>query len=225
MRIPGAARAMPERGADEPGARQPPGPETVTIRGARSPIVRAAPHPARLAFQPRCRSVDGRVGGLDDVGAHQRIRQRVQHRHRLRGAEGEIKARYPVAPRAQLLTVGCQSGARSQPGEHRLQVLGAYLAGHSERRHRRPHPAARRLTRPRVIVVEAAGDLPQVVVLLTDAQLPQRQHHPPIDPVRLVSLEETFAIAPNAADAGAHPWCTCALVRIASRRRRKCAGF
>jgi hypothetical protein len=90
--VAGTAGAMPEPGGDETAAAQPAGPELLRVALVGGPVVRPPAHEARLPLQPSQRLVNRGVQRLDDVAAHQRIRQRVQHRHRLGGREGEIES-------------------------------------------------------------------------------------------------------------------------------------
>ena len=163
--------------ATNPAAGQPAGPEPSLAPARRGPVVGAATHEARLPLQPRQRRLDRSVGCLDDLTAHQRITQRVQHRHPLRGREREIEARHPAASTS---ATAPRSGSARCPGAARP----APPAARRRRRHRRrararrgrAQPPARRLAPPRVVVVQTGGDLGEVVVLGAHTQLPQRQH-------------------------------------------------
>ena len=175
--VAGAAGAVPEPGGDEPAAGQPAGPE----------LGRAAAVAARL-FDPRrtkqasrssqpTASSTARVERLDDLAAHQRVGQRVQHRHRFRRRERQVEPRHPPLPGLQPVAVRGLAGARIQPGEHRPQVLaGRPCRDSPSAADGVAQPASGHLALAGVVVVEALGDLAQVVGLGPDPQLPQRQH-------------------------------------------------
>ena len=68
-----------------------------------------------------------------------------------------------------------------QPGQHRPQIIGVDLAVEAEPPGAAADPHAARLAGAGVVVVEGLGDPRQLVGLLTDAELGDRQHRQPTD--------------------------------------------
>ena len=176
LRVAGPAGAVPEPGGDEPAAGQATGAEPGRGAAVCGPVVRPATHEAGLSFQPADRFVDRRVEGFDDLTTHQRVAQRVQHRHRLRRRERQVEPRHPPLPGLQAVTVRCLAGARIQPSEDRPQVLTRHRARQPQGPDGVADPPSGQLAAARVVVVEPFGDLAQVVRLGSDSQLPHRQH-------------------------------------------------
>ena len=106
----------------------------------------------------------------------QRITERVQHRHRLRHRERQIKPGHPPRMRRQLHAVRRRPDVRRQPGQDGTQIGRRDLTRQSEPGDPATHPDARCLTRTRVVLLQPRRDLRQVIGLHTDPQLPQRHH-------------------------------------------------
>ena len=178
LRVAGPAGAVPEPGGDEPAAGQPTGPEVARTRRGR---------------WPGCSTRDAR--NRPPAPASRRRRRR---RRRARRRSGRAPAGRPSAYSTDT-DFGAEN-VRSNPGTRPFQVrnrspLGvcpvpgfnpASTARRSSPRDRAAPARARRTALPShrpgisplagVVVVEALGDLPQVVGLGADPQLPQRQH-------------------------------------------------
>ena len=163
-----------------PRSRRVPNCGAVTRR--RGPVVGASPDVAGFAFEPGDGLVDGPVDGAEHVGHDERVTEGVEDRHRLGDGERQVESGHSTLPRAGRTAVGGLPGFGLQAGHHRPQLVGidGRLDAQGEPRRRRADPAAGQLTVTRVVVLEAAGDARQVVVLAADAQLPDR-HHPPAD--------------------------------------------
>jgi len=195
---------MAEPGRHEPDARQATGSRTHPTPRWRWPGCSTRGARTGLPLQPRHRVVDGGVERFDDLAAHQRIGQRVQHRHRLGGRERQIEPRHPTLPAPHPLPVRGLPGARVQPGEHRPQIIPGDRAGQPEGANGAAQPPARHLPLAGVVVIETAGDLTEVVRLSPHSQLPQRQHPTRTStPAARVWREETGRRRRRAA-----PWCT-----------------
>ena len=69
-----------------------------------------------------------------------------------------------------------QTGARGEAGEHRPEIGRVDLAGQPERGDPTTGPVARRLTRARVVLLQSARHLLQVVGLGTDSEFPNSLH-------------------------------------------------
>ena len=145
--VAGAAGPMPEPGREEP----------VTGRGV-DPS-RAAPHDARVLFQPPERGDDGVIVRVAELGAHVGVGEGVHDRHRLRGREGEIETRGPVRPGP----VQPDSVARVDTLEHRMQRRRLDRALEAERGGMRAEPQAGGFADTEVVVLAAGRDRVQVI--------------------------------------------------------------
>ena len=99
--------------------------------------------------------------GRDHQVLQARVAQRVQERHRLRRAEGQVVARHALAAgrrAGECLAVGTAAG---QDG---AQVIGRHLAAEAEGGGALAEPHPRRLAGAQVVVLDALGHRLQVVL-------------------------------------------------------------
>ena len=154
------------------------------------------------------RGVDGAIVGGDDGRLHQRITQPVKHRHRLRCRERQVEPGDPVLRTRRRPAVRGLPRARSQPGQHRPQVITVDRSStpRSSPDEAAPNQRPADLTPARVVVLQAVRNLRQVVALGADTQLPDR-HHPPVErpPDRRNVPERHTTATPGAGRAA--PWC------------------
>ena len=157
--VAGSACAMPESCCDEARAMQTSGAPPLERSGLGSPVVRASTDEAGLAFQP-CQGIsDGCVDCSGDLGADERIGERIQHRHRLRCRERQIEPRHPSLERADLRSVGRQSGPGREPGEDCPKVVAGDRLGKVEDLGSGAEPSTLGLPSAAVVVVDAARHL------------------------------------------------------------------
>ncbi len=206
MGVAGATGAMPEPGGDEPDARQTAGAELLERCRLRLAIVRPATHEAGFSFEPADRLFDGGVGGFDDLGTHERVGKCVEHADRLRCRERQVEARDTVLPRLDLVAVRGQPGARIEPSEDGSKLIAGDVVVEVERLVGESEPAATGFAGTGVVVVDAVGDLAEVVLLGTHTELPQRQHDSPNRPRSGPTVTRKFGAVAGAGIL----WCTCA---------------
>jgi hypothetical protein len=61
--------------------------------------------------------------------------------------------------------------------QHRRKLFGVHLAGQVQASRPVAQPSSRGFARTEVLVLDARGDRPQVVLLLAGGQLADAQHH------------------------------------------------
>jgi hypothetical protein len=142
-------------------------------------VVGAAPHPKRLPLQPAQRRPHRRLTRFDHGALHPGIiRDGIEHGRRLRCLERQIEARHPPPMRSGLFAVGRQATpARSQPGQDGAHIIRLYVAVKSEPPGTTTDPHAMGFAGAGVVVVQRLGDPRELVGLLTEAELGDRQHH------------------------------------------------
>ena len=109
---------MRELGGDEPLADHPPCAELGRIADEVA-VVRAAPHEAGLALQPRQRVRQRCLTRGEHRLLNERVAERVHGRHRLGHGEGEIESRDSSCVRCKLGAVRGEPGVRCEPSKHR----------------------------------------------------------------------------------------------------------
>jgi hypothetical protein len=204
--VAGAAGAVPEPGSDEPDTRQTAGAELLERCRLRFPVVGATAHKTRFSFQPSDRLLNRGVGGLNDLGTHERVSECVEDADRFGCGEGEVETWDTVLPCFDLVGIRGQPGSRIQPRQHCAKLIAGdfvveveCLVGESE-------PAATGFTGTGVVVVDSVGNLAEVVLLGTNTELPQRQHDSPNRPRSGPTVTRKF----GAERPCSTTWCTCA---------------
>jgi hypothetical protein len=186
--IAGTRGAMSERRCDESGRGEP-------LRTGRRAflrrqtfevlrVVRTSLHAHGFTFQPPDRRTHCVLAGFDHCALDSWIvRDRVQDAGRLRCLERQIESRHPTRVGSDLVAVRRQPARTgAETGEHGTKILGVDLALETESRCTAADPLAVGLAGAGVVVVERLGDTRQLVRLLPDAQLRDRQHAPQREP-------------------------------------------
>lgn len=159
LRIQFAAGAVAERRADEaPGARLLD--SVVTDAGHRGGVL-----------QPRQRRLHRLLVAADHRGCHLRVAESEQHGHGLGGREAQVVAGQRPVGRGQVL-----AGPWVVACEHGPEVLRVHGSRQAEVGGARADPPALGLPVAEEVVLQALGDLVQVVVGTAHAELGDAQH-------------------------------------------------
>ncbi len=172
MRVASTARSVPEPRSDEPDTRESSRTELLERSRLRLTIVRPATDETGFSFEPTDRFFDGDVGGLDDLGTHERIPKCIEHTHRLRSRERQVETRDTVLPRLDLVTVRGQPGPGVEASKDGSKLITGDLVVKIEGVVGESEPAATSFAGAGVVVVDAVGDLAEVVLLGTHTELP-----------------------------------------------------
>ena len=178
LRVTGAAGAMPKLRGHKPCALHAHRAELFRAFMFHVSPIRPATHMAGLAFQPGQRLSHRRFAGVENLLLHQRVAERVHHRHRFRHREREIEPGYPASVRTQPFTIRGQPRARQQPSEHGLQIIARHdtVGVETQALGGVAGPGTCRFALARVVVIETGRDLREVIRLGAHTQFPQRHH-------------------------------------------------
>lgn len=150
----------------------------------------APSHPARRLLEDRQRRGDRRVCGVADLVGHLRVAEREQQRHRLRRAERHIErgdGRHRVRSSEPV------GAARVDVGEQVRQRFGVDLALEPQLSGGSADPLTRCLLGAGVVLLGAASDGVDVVLLLAVRQLPEAQHGPTAHSARRRTIRHSTA--------------------------------